>query len=89
MAEMRSFPGLCAPKYKVPAAVPFAQHYALPEAAVRAVNPLLRQVNDLLFQDKSREDFAVVAQFLSTIAQYTEFAMAVVRRAEQERGAAR
>ena len=59
------------------------------EAAVRAVNPLLRQVNDLLFQDISREDFAVVAKFLRTFALNTEFAMAVVRRAEQERGAAR
>ena len=33
------------------------------EAAIRAINPLLRQVNDLLFQDISREDFAVVADF--------------------------
>ena len=35
------------------------------EAAIRAINPLLRRVNDLLFQDMSREDFAVVAKFLA------------------------
>jgi DNA-binding MarR family transcriptional regulator len=59
------------------------------EAAVRAVNPLLRKVNDLLFQDVPREDFAVVAKFLRTFALNTEYAMAAVRRAEQERAATR
>ena len=59
------------------------------EAAIRAVNPLLRQVNDLLFQDVSREDFAVVAQFLRTFALNSEYAFAAVRRAEQERAVAR
>ena len=33
------------------------------EDAVRAVNPLLRRVNDLLFADVSREDFAAVSRF--------------------------
>lgn len=57
------------------------------EVAIRAINPLLRQVNDLLFQDVSREDFAVVARFLRTFALNTEYAMAAVRRAKQERTA--
>ena len=44
------------------------------EAAVRDVNPLLRRVNDLLFQDISREDFAVVAKFLRTLSLNAEYA---------------
>jgi DNA-binding MarR family transcriptional regulator len=59
------------------------------EAAIRAISPLLRQVNDLLFQDVSREDFAVVSRFLRTFALNTEYAMAAVRRAEQVRATAR
>jgi DNA-binding MarR family transcriptional regulator len=55
------------------------------EAAIRAINPLLRRVNDLLFQDISREDFAVVAKFLRTFTLNSEYAMAAVRRAQQER----
>jgi DNA-binding MarR family transcriptional regulator len=58
------------------------------EAAIRAINPLLRQVNDLLFQDISREEFAVVARFLRTFSLNSEYALAAVRRAEQERVAA-
>jgi DNA-binding MarR family transcriptional regulator len=33
------------------------------EAAVRAINPLLRRVNDQLFQNVSRQEFAVVSRF--------------------------
>jgi DNA-binding MarR family transcriptional regulator len=58
------------------------------EGAIRAINPLLRQVNDLLFQDVSREDFAVVARFLRTFSLNSEYALAAVRRAEQERATA-
>src|SRR3954464_5104568 len=36
------------------------------EAAIGAINPLLRRVNDQLFQNISREDFAVVSRFLET-----------------------
>ena len=57
------------------------------EAAVRDVNPLLRQINDCLFRNVSREEFAVVARFLSTFALNTENAMAVIRRADRERAA--
>jgi DNA-binding MarR family transcriptional regulator len=55
------------------------------EAAIRDVNPLLRRVNDCLFQNVSCEDFAVVTRFLSTYALNTENALAEIRRAEHER----
>jgi DNA-binding MarR family transcriptional regulator len=55
------------------------------EAAVRAINPLLRRVNDRLFQNVSREEFAVVTRFLAKFALNSEYALAEVRRAERER----
>lgn len=55
------------------------------EAAVREINPLLRRVNDLLFQDISREDFVVAARFLSTFVLNSEYALAEIRRADIER----
>ena len=55
------------------------------EAAIREINPLLRRVNDCLFQNISREEFAVVARFLSTFALNTENALAEIRRADRER----
>src|SRR4051812_40943053 len=55
------------------------------EAAILDANPLLRRVNDCLFQNISREDFAVVTRFLSTYALNTENALAEIRRADQER----
>jgi DNA-binding MarR family transcriptional regulator len=57
------------------------------EAAIREINPLLRRVNDLLFQNVSREDFAVVANFLSTFALNSEYALAEIRRADIQRAA--
>src|SRR5262245_17247526 len=42
------------------------------EGAIRDVNPLLRRVNDCLFQNISRDEFAVVARFLSTYALNSE-----------------
>jgi DNA-binding MarR family transcriptional regulator len=58
------------------------------EAAIRAINPLLRRVNDCLFQNVSRDDFAVVSRFLSTFALNTEYALAEIRRADRERAMA-
>ena len=55
------------------------------EMAIRDVNPLLRRVNDCLFRNVSREDFAVVARFLATFALNTENALAEIRRADRER----
>ena len=58
------------------------------EAAIRAVNPLLRRVNDLLFAGVSREDFATVSRFLETFALNSEYALAEIRRSERERSTA-
>jgi DNA-binding MarR family transcriptional regulator len=55
------------------------------EAAIHAVNPLLREVNDRLFQDVSREEFAVVARFLEKFALNSEDALAEVRRSDRAR----
>jgi DNA-binding MarR family transcriptional regulator len=55
------------------------------EAAIREINPLLRRVNDCLFQNIPRDDFAVVARFLSTFALNSENALAEIRRADRER----
>ena len=55
------------------------------EAAIRDINPLLRRVNDCLFRNVSREEFAVVSRFLSTFALNTENATAEIRRAARER----
>jgi DNA-binding MarR family transcriptional regulator len=55
------------------------------ETAIGAINPLLRRVNDRLFQNVSREDFAVVSRFLTTFALNSEYALAEFRRSERER----
>jgi DNA-binding MarR family transcriptional regulator len=55
------------------------------EDAILAVNPLLRRVNDLLFQDVPREDFAVVSHFLESFALNSEYALAEIRRSDRER----
>lgn len=55
------------------------------ETAVLAVNPLLRRVNDRLFQNVSREDFATVSRFLTTFALNSEYALAELRHAARER----
>jgi DNA-binding MarR family transcriptional regulator len=55
------------------------------EAAILTINPFLRRVNDRLFQNVSREDFAVVSRFLSSFALNSEDALAEIRRAERDR----
>ncbi len=55
------------------------------EAAIRAVNPLLRRVNDRLFQNVSREEFAGVARFLEKFARNSEDALDEIRRSDRER----
>ena len=55
------------------------------EAALMELAPFLRRVNDLLFQNISRKDFLTVAQFLTTFALNTEYALAEIRRSERER----
>ena len=54
------------------------------EAAIREVNPLLRRVNDRLFQDVSRSEFDVVSRFLEKFAHNSEDALIEIKRAERE-----
>lgn len=58
------------------------------EDAIRTVNPLLRRVNDLLFADVSRQDFAAVSSFLEKFALNSEYALAEIRRSEREKSPA-
>jgi DNA-binding MarR family transcriptional regulator len=53
------------------------------EAAVRAVSPFLRRVNDLLFKDVRRQDFAMVSRFLEGFALNSERALEEIRRSER------
>jgi DNA-binding MarR family transcriptional regulator len=55
------------------------------EAAIRSVNPLLRRINDQLFKDVSRQEFAVVSRFLEKFARNSEDALIEIKRAERER----
>jgi DNA-binding MarR family transcriptional regulator len=55
------------------------------EAAIRSVNPLLRRVNDRLFQNVSRSEFDVVSRFLVKFAHNSEDALIEIRRVERER----
>ena len=57
------------------------------EAAIHAINPLLRRVNDQLFQNVSRAEFETVSRFLTTFALNSEYALAEFRRSERERAA--
>jgi DNA-binding MarR family transcriptional regulator len=55
------------------------------EAAIRAINPLLRRVNDRLFQNVSRSEFDVVSRFLVKFSHNSEDALIEIQRAERER----
>jgi len=57
------------------------------EAAIRSVVPLLRRVNDQLFKNVSREEFATVSRFLAKFVHNSEDALIEIRRAERERAA--
>jgi DNA-binding MarR family transcriptional regulator len=57
------------------------------EAAIRDVNPLLRRVNDRLFQNVTRGEFDVVSRFFAKFARNSEEALFELRRAERERTA--
>jgi DNA-binding MarR family transcriptional regulator len=54
------------------------------EAAVRQLAPFLRRVNDLLFQNVRRKDFATVSRFLEVFALNSEQALDEIRRSERE-----
>ncbi len=59
------------------------------EAAIRDVNPLLRRVNDRLFQNVTRGEFDVLSRFLAKFARNSEEALFELRRAERDRGTQR
>ena len=50
------------------------------KAAVRRVAPFLRRVNDLLFQDVRRKDFAAISRFLAIFALNSERALGEIGR---------
>jgi DNA-binding MarR family transcriptional regulator len=54
------------------------------EAAIRQVAPFLRRVNDLLFQNVPRQEFATVSRFLRAFARNSEHALGEIRRSERE-----
>ena len=58
------------------------------EDALIAVAPLVRRVNDLLFRNVSRAEFAALSRFLATFAANSEEAVAEIRRVERARHAA-
>src|SRR5262245_47063098 len=51
------------------------------EAEISRVTPLVRQINDLLFANISRREFAAVSHFLATVAGNNERALAAIGRA--------
>lgn len=53
------------------------------EAAIRSVNPLLRRVNDELFKNVSRQEFATVSRFLVKFAHNSEDALIEIQRGER------
>lgn len=53
------------------------------EDSIRTVTPLLRRINDLLFQDVSRDEFAVISRFLEKFAMNSEYALAEIRRSQR------
>ena len=59
------------------------------EDAIRAINPLQRRINDLLFADVPREDFSALSRFLEQFALNSEYALAEIRRSDRERSAGR
>lgn len=56
------------------------------EAALLGVVPFVRAINDLLFENVSRADFAVLSRFLHVFTLNSERALAEIRRSEIERG---
>jgi DNA-binding MarR family transcriptional regulator len=58
------------------------------EAVLLRVTPFVRDVNDLLFADVPRADFAILSRFLRIFARNTERAVAEIARIERERSAA-
>ena len=56
------------------------------ETALLRIAPFVCEVNDILFQNVPRKDFAVVSHFLRVFALNTELALAEIHRRERQRG---
>jgi MarR family transcriptional regulator, organic hydroperoxide resistance regulator len=54
------------------------------KAVIRTIDPLLRRVNDRLFQNVSREEFVIASHFLEKFARNSEDALADVRRSRRD-----
>lgn len=55
------------------------------EAALLQIAPMVRQVNDILFRQVTRKNFAALSDFLSAFTQNSEAAMVEIRRIERKR----
>jgi DNA-binding MarR family transcriptional regulator len=55
------------------------------EAAILRITPFVRAINDLLFENVSRKDFAAVSRFLQIFAVNAERALAEIRGRQRER----
>jgi DNA-binding MarR family transcriptional regulator len=57
------------------------------ETAVREITPLVRRVNDVLFQHVTAKNLATISEFLSALVLNSDYAEIEVRRFEHERDA--
>jgi len=54
------------------------------EAALVGLTPLVRRINDVLFQDISRREFETMTKFLAVFVLNTEYAAAELRRIKRQ-----
>jgi DNA-binding MarR family transcriptional regulator len=59
------------------------------EAALVGLTPLVRRINDILFQNISRREFDVTTKFLAVFVLNTEYALAELRRIRRGQDARR
>jgi DNA-binding MarR family transcriptional regulator len=57
------------------------------EAAVEAVSPVVRKINDLLFKNIDRKQFDTTNEFAKVLLTNTEYAIAEIRVSESDRAA--
>jgi DNA-binding MarR family transcriptional regulator len=57
------------------------------EKAICEVTPLVRRVNDVLFQHVTAKDLTTIAEFLTALSLNCDYAAVEVRRFEHEQGA--
>lgn len=54
------------------------------EAALVRLAPIVRRVNDVLFQNVSRREFDVITKFLAIFVLNTEYALAELKRIQRD-----